>query len=80
MIIDAHIHMLTEPGYDDKSFYPVYQKKEITFYQNADDQAHPFDRIVFGTDVPIPEMAQAKNEYHQILTALDVPDPVCKKT
>ena len=53
--------------------------REVTFYQNADAQSHPFDRIVFGTDVPISEMAQAKREHHQILDAIEVPDPVCER-
>ncbi|HUV08885.1 MAG TPA: amidohydrolase family protein, partial [Spirochaetia bacterium] len=41
--------------------------KETTIYRSAGSAPHPFDRIVFGTDVPIPEMEQAKHEYERIL-------------
>ena len=55
-------------NYDDKSFY-----------QNVGDQSHPFDRIVFGTDVPIPEMEQAKRDYQNIMDDLEIPEPVRKR-
>ncbi len=53
--------------------------KEITFYQNVDEGSHPFARIIFGSDVPIPEMEQAQKEHHQLLNALAVPAPVCER-
>jgi predicted TIM-barrel fold metal-dependent hydrolase len=53
--------------------------KEITHFENKEESAHPFDRIVFGTDVPIPEMEQAKLEHEQILADLNVPESVCQR-
>jgi uncharacterized protein len=50
--------------------------KAITHFKNAEAEAHPFDRIMFGTDVPVPEMAQAKMEYENILSELGVPERV----
>ena len=51
----------------------------ISFYQNTGGQSHPFDRIVFGTDVPIPEMEQAKRDYQHIMDDLGIPEPIRKR-
>ena len=53
--------------------------RKITHFKNADAAAHPFDRIVFGTDVPLPEMEQAMNEYKAVLEELQVPRSVRDK-
>ena len=37
---------------------------------------HPFDRICFGTDVPIDEMGDCKNEYNSLFDSLALPDDV----
>jgi predicted TIM-barrel fold metal-dependent hydrolase len=35
--------------------------------------SHPFERICFGSDVPIEEMEQVLDEYRQILAGVDAP-------
>jgi uncharacterized protein len=39
-------------------------------------RSHPFDRICFGTDVPIDEMSDVKKEYESLFDALDLPEDV----
>ena len=75
MIIDCHVHMLSEKGYEDKLIKVVRRLK----IKNVGDQSHPFDRIVFGTDVPIPEREQAKRDYQGIMDDLEIPEPVRKR-
>ena len=53
--------------------------EDISFYQNVGDLSHPFDRIVFGTDVPIPEMEQAKRDYQNIMDNLEILKSVRKR-
>ncbi|MBD3309081.1 amidohydrolase family protein [candidate division KSB3 bacterium] len=50
---------------------------ENSHYKRA--VSHPFDRICFGSDVPIEEMEQVMEEYHQLFEALNFPPPIRQK-
>jgi predicted TIM-barrel fold metal-dependent hydrolase len=50
---------------------------ENTHYTHSG--SHPFDRICFGSDVPIEEMEQVLGEYQQLFDNVHLPEPIRKK-
>jgi len=52
-------------------------KSQHTHYQNVSD--HPFDRICFGSDVPIEEMQQVLSEYRHIYEDLHLSPSIREK-
>ncbi len=52
-------------------------QSETTHYQTA--PAYPFDRICFGSDVPIEEMEQVLGEYQRLFDELHLPEAIRQK-
>lgn len=60
--------------WNDETMARLAPDRGKTHYLAAGSKAHPWDRICFGSDVPVEEMASAFEDYHRMMDAVGLPD------
>jgi len=65
--------------WDDSTKSRLAPNRDLSHYQSALADTHPLDRICFGTDVPIPEMSAAMDDYKHLADGMDAPESMRRR-